>query len=74
MLINVWFVFQTLTPSNIGEQNSVVNFLKSLLKTFCERDCEWTRFDLLACSALRPSDIGHLAPSLEKLMEVSVNI
>lgn len=49
----------------------MVNFLKSL-KTFCLQDLEYTRIDLLACSALRPSDIGHLAPSLEKIMEVGV--
>ncbi|XP_071787892.1 uncharacterized protein [Asterias amurensis] len=63
---------ETLTPSNIGEQNSVVNFLKSL-KSFCSQDLD-TRIDLLACSALRPSDIGHLGPSLERIMEIPVGI
>ncbi|XP_038046761.1 serine/threonine-protein kinase Nek8-like [Patiria miniata] len=65
---------ETLTPGNIAEQNSVVIFFKSLLSMFCKRDCESVRFDLLACSALRPSDIGHLAPTLAKLLEVPVGI
>ncbi|XP_022103366.1 uncharacterized protein LOC110986064 isoform X2 [Acanthaster planci] len=65
---------EMLTPSNIVEQNAVVIFFKSLVTAFCKQGCESVRFDLLACSALRPSDIGHLAPTLERLLEVPVGI
>ena len=61
-----------LTPSNIADQNAVVIFFKSLVTAFCKHGVKSVRFDLLACSALRPSDIGHLGPTLERILEASL--
>ena len=51
----------------------MVTFFKSLLASFCKKTPDIVRLDLLACSALRPPDIGYLGPALEKLIEVCTN-